>query len=633
MILRRITLEHYGCFNSASFDFRRGLNLVFGGNESGKSLLLAALPAVILGAEHAMRLRSWGDSLSCRAILHFDADDRGIRLTRELESNLVRIEECGADGHWQESYSGRQHLEANSEENKRYYGHLQRLFGVAGRPLLSALLVSAHSSVVIDNDGKLAEGLTGTAHRTELVVDRPPATHPDPVTRQAEIAALEAELVADREEFRKGEEYLAWIRKRWERESQVAGARIASGKPVDNQAVALEQLRSELAAELRKQGLPLQLPGRLPEMFASAEELRQELATLQQELTPLLRSQQAVTLPGSLLPLLVSLVTLAIPAAALFFGSPWLIPLASGCSAVLLLTWAIFLVRLNRARGVRTGLDHEILAVETKRNAALARQAELAEQFEAAALPSAPVEMVKLQQLCRRNQGLIDRYHDVCRQLGVVAPELPASQVQSEQQHLRPEELPDAEKRLAEMGESLRRRELRLHALRDGLPDDHNVDPPPHVASPLTLQSLLPAIGQLLERMSCGRYREVRLDGERIHLEAAPGQWVPPAACSRGTGEILVLAIRLALCQTSGALLPLPIDDLPSTLDPPRRQATLRVLERLASSRQVLLTTCDEELAKRAARERWPLINLNQNQTRQVGTDKEPADAGQLHLL
>jgi hypothetical protein len=279
-------------------------------------------------------------------------------------------------------------------------------------------------------------------------------------------------------------------------------------------------------------------------------------------------------------------------------------------------------------------LDREIQAVELKRSAALVRQNELAEAFEASGLPSAPVEMVKLQQLCRRNQGLIDRYREVCRQLGIDAPTLPvASQRQTGNQHLRPEELPDAERRLAEMGESLRHREARLQALRDGRPVVRDVEPASPAVSPPTAKSLLPVVGQLLERMTCGRYREVRLEGERIHLEAAPGQWISPAACSRGTAEVLVLAIRLALWQTSGVLLPLPIDDLPASLDTARRQATLRVLERFATGHQLLLTTCDEELGKRASRERWPLINLSPTQSRQLVADKETADAGQLHLL
>ena len=91
MILRRITLERYACFGSAEFEFRRGMNLVSGGNDAGKSLLLAALPAALFGVEHGSRLRSWGETLSCRVTLHFEGPDGGARLTRDLETNLVRL--------------------------------------------------------------------------------------------------------------------------------------------------------------------------------------------------------------------------------------------------------------------------------------------------------------------------------------------------------------------------------------------------------------------------------------------------------------------------------------------------------------------------------------------------------------
>ena len=131
MILRRITVDRYGCFGTADFEFRRGLNLICGGNETGKSLLLMALPATIVGLEHGMRLRRWGDSLSCRATLLFEGSDRAVRLTRELEDNLVRLEERGAEGQWRETFAGRVPPSGKSPEQLVYAEHLRRLFGVA----------------------------------------------------------------------------------------------------------------------------------------------------------------------------------------------------------------------------------------------------------------------------------------------------------------------------------------------------------------------------------------------------------------------------------------------------------------------------------------------------------------------
>jgi uncharacterized protein YhaN len=285
-------------------------------------------------------------------------------------------------------------------------------------------------------------------------------------------------------------------------------------------------------------------------------------------------------------------------------------------------------------------LDREIQAAESKRAQVLARQSELAERFEALGLPSTPVEMVKLQQLCQRNHALLERYREVCAQLGGGSPPLPVPGGEPlADRHLRPEELPEAEQRLAELQASLRQREQRLQALRTGrtgAPPAAPVAPVAPVAPPglPDADTLLPLAAQLLDRLTGGRYREVRLVDGRLHLEAAPGQWVPAVACGRGTVDALGLALRLAVWQTSAARLPLPVDELPATFDARRRLAALRTLESCAITQQVVLASADDELTKRARRERWHVIKLKSGQEgRQPLGGKETGDAGQLHLL
>jgi hypothetical protein len=90
--------------------------------------------------------------------------------------------------------------------------------------------------------------------------------------------------------------------------------------------------------------------------------------------------------------------------------------------------------------------------------------------------------------------------------------------------------------------------------------------------------------------------------------------------------------MRLALSQLTGSRLPLPFADPLAVLDARRRQSVLRVLERHAVDHQLLLAACDEELARRAARERWHVVNLNQPAQGAAAAEEE-ADAGQLHLL
>jgi len=51
MILRSIELESFGRFRGQTVEFRRGLNLVIGPNEAGKSTIAEAVPAVLFGTD------------------------------------------------------------------------------------------------------------------------------------------------------------------------------------------------------------------------------------------------------------------------------------------------------------------------------------------------------------------------------------------------------------------------------------------------------------------------------------------------------------------------------------------------------------------------------------------------------
>lgn len=635
MILRRITLERYGCFGSAEFELRRGMNLISGGNESGKSLLLAALPAALLGVEHGSRLRSWGDTLNCRVTLLFEGGEGGVRLARDLESNLVRLEEGNPDGSWRECFAGKVSPVAETPERGDYLGHLERLFSIRGEALLRALIDAAHADAVLTDDGRLARGIVAADASDSPTPPVVPVV--DPEQRQKEIAAIEEELTADREEYLKGKEYLAWIRKRWESEGKKSAqtAKSTGNRAAAKNEASLERKRDELLAKLKEQGLPPRLPADLPAMFETAEGLRQELAALQLELTPLQRRKPSIVMPGVIWPLLATLLGVAAPGAAFWQKLPWWLPLSAGCGVALLVVWGIFLVRLNRARTARDLLEQQIQAVEIRRADALSRQNELAEQFESYGLPSVPVEMVKLQQLCRRNEDLINLYYDLCDQLGEGAPTASAAgNDKGRDKHLQPDELPEAEARLAELGESLRRREARLAALRDGAADVPVIDMTMALSRPVwTEKQWLQAIGQHLERLTAGRHREVRLEQGQLRLEAAQGRWAAPGSCSRGINEALVLAIRLACAQMVGGALPLSIDDLPVHLDAKRQQAALHDLERFAAEHQLLLTSCDEELARRGMRERWQVIKLKMSAAEKSMVKEEHDDAGQLHLL
>lgn len=626
MYLRHVALERYGSFGSAEFTFRRGLNLISGANDSGKSMLLAALPAVFCGVEQGVRLRTWGELLGCRVTLTFADGEGGARLSRDLESNLVRIEELRTGGRWQECFNGIVPPLARAAERGDYLSHLGRLFGVKSESALRALLEAVGSEAILSGDGRPTWDFP-------IAAPKPGASGAEGghASREAEIATLEKELQDDREDYRKGQVYLAWVRKRWQSQAGQgrAPARTAGARSRSRGESASEERRQELRDELRRQGLPENLPADLPAMFEAGEKLRQELAALQQEINPLQRRRQAVAKPDLRWPGGLTGGAVLVSAAALLLRWPLIIPWA-GTAALLLGLWLAFtLFRLRAASHTLARLDKELQLVENRRGDALLRQRELADRFESFGLPSSPVEMVKLQQLCRRNEELISRYRQACGESvaeDAVVPPPVAPPV--DDGHLRPEDLPEAEARLAALAESLRQREQRLAALRASLSA-----PAAGSGAADGSAAFLKDLGAQLGRLTGGRYDVVRLEEGALQLDAGAGRWLSLQVASRSTIACLVLAVRMILLQKAGCSLPLAVDDQSLLLDQKRRQPLWRALERFGREAQVLVASSDEELARRAARDHWHIIDLDRSAERAASAPEEKNDAGQLHLL
>jgi len=116
---------------------------------------------------------------------------------------------------------------------------------------------------------------------------------------------------------------------------------------------------------------------------------------------------------------------------------------------------------------------------------------------------------------------------------------------------------------------------------------------------------VLKLAGEYFEQMTDGRYcrviaplGEVRLEVER----ADGGERLAPAALSRGTGEQLYLAMRLALARAYGrraVALPLVADDILVNFDNDRARATATLLHDFArDGHQVFAFTCHRHLAE-----------------------------------
>jgi uncharacterized protein YhaN len=99
-----------------------------------------------------------------------------------------------------------------------------------------------------------------------------------------------------------------------------------------------------------------------------------------------------------------------------------------------------------------------------------------------------------------------------------------------------------------------------------------------------------------LERVTDGRYREVRMDDDGMNFEvrsAERGDWVAVSELSRGTLDAVYLAARLGLVRlvTGDRRPPLILDDPLVTLDDDRAAQALAVLRELAGDFQVIYLT------------------------------------------
>lgn len=108
--------------------------------------------------------------------------------------------------------------------------------------------------------------------------------------------------------------------------------------------------------------------------------------------------------------------------------------------------------------------------------------------------------------------------------------------------------------------------------------------------------------GRVFSAMTRGRYTDVRvpLDGSGVTVLSASGQLKTSEQLSRGTAEQLYLALRVGLIGslgTTGASLPVLMDDVVVNFDPERREGAVLAIGELAAMRQVLFFTCHPETA------------------------------------
>lgn len=739
MILRSLELKHFGKFTERTFEFRRGLNLVVGPNEAGKSTLMEAVPAVLFGLRNKERFKPWGRQGACTAALVLEEQGRTVRVERDLLTDRVTLTEHDDLYHTLYSFEGKAAPLGRSSERTEYLEQLSRLLGIAEEDVFRASLFFGQGSLGLPGQGALTAKLkTLLSGFVEVDYDKVLSSLSDDyftVTREnpwgkdktrnrelddirgrlaemeqkwyeaqnsleelaglrQRIAALRAGIETDSDEYAKGERYLAWVRKQWHLDEKEVNLRRdfdrvnrQSGKIAE-----LQQQRRTLSAEIGKTGLPREMPDDLPLILAEAEKIRKELVALQGESAAL--RQQLIDQRDApwRLSLALSLLVLAAGGALAWIRPEWLSRAMLGTALTLAPIWGGFLWRFGLRRAERGRFQGQAQVLERQREEAQGQLAVLDERFERIGLSPSAVEIVRMQKNLERHRQLLEQLRDVESALKVLEDaeqlsrekddltrELAVLDERMEQQRplrreglLAPEELPGAEEKLQALGESLRQREQELleltrreAAMEGELAGTRELEEEGERlrereanlarrkdALAIALDLLSGAvdefrqiylgrfagdIGRHLGMVTGGRYSEVRLDDDlAVSLRGKGNSWQPVEQFSRGTVDAVYFAVRLALTRqlSPGRRLPLLLDDPMVNLDRLRLAETLKMLELLSRDHQVVLFAHDENLLRRAARDRWHVVPLEETKSVPPSPVQERSeDVGQLYLL
>ncbi|MCX5800048.1 MAG: AAA family ATPase [Candidatus Eisenbacteria bacterium] len=136
MRILRIEIEGFGPFASPrSIRFsERGLNIVYGGNESGKSTLVEAIYATVFGVERKdteQSFQSWSPSRGFTGLVEFGVVGGTVRFLRDFSSNKVTVTRT-ENGNSKELFSGDASPRSRSDrsdEKRAYLELLRQLFG------------------------------------------------------------------------------------------------------------------------------------------------------------------------------------------------------------------------------------------------------------------------------------------------------------------------------------------------------------------------------------------------------------------------------------------------------------------------------------------------------------------------
>lgn len=467
MILRSLELRHFGKFPEKTVEFRRGMNLITGPNEAGKSTLIEAIPAVLFGVRGKERFRTWGRQGSCEAALVLEGQDRTVRIERDILADQVRLTERDDLYHVLYQFEGKASPQGRSSERSEYLEQLTRLFGVADEDIFRASLFFGQGSLEVSGQAGMAAKIkTLLSGFVEVDYDRVLQSLQEDyfaITRQnpwgkdktrdreldeirrrleqlegrwfaeqdslreleilrQELTSLTHGIESDRSDYEKGERYLAWVRRQWELEDKAHQLRrdLQRLDQQDGKKARLLSRCDELEKELKTAGLPRQIPEQLPALLAESEQARRTLVDIQTEAAGLREQLLALARPDWKWRLAASFAVIAAAAGVTWWQIAWMIWAVGGGLTCLVGIWSPFLWQWLNFRSRLGELKQSLLELETHRQEAQAGLAALDVRFEEIGLRTSQVERVKMLRNLDKHRELVNQLREVESALAVL---------------------------------------------------------------------------------------------------------------------------------------------------------------------------------------------------------------------
>ena len=544
MILRSIEAESFGRFSGSTFEFRRGMNLVAGPNEAGKSTLAEVVAAVLFGSRQVERFKPWGRG-GCSARLVFEGEGRTVDIWRNLLNDEVRLIERDDLYQTLSNFEGRVPPRGRSAVCREYRGLLEQLLGVADEDLFRATcffgqqlaewtgddlgrklralvgggedadfsnildsLLDEHFQLTRENpwgrdkqrDREL-ERLQKQTEQAEPLVSTTFAldSSGEVAERETQIQRLEAEIEHDRAEYVKGVCYIDRLRENLpaeEVDAEEGSVDQGSGEKTVTEVKTSEltppsATNNDFRSRLEVAGLPENPPQNLFELLSEAAAIRQDLAEIQHPLTQLTQEEGKVKpVPWLQVGFACLLLSAGAVAGFLLTPYPWT-ALAGGVGFAGCCGWGWQSSR--RRRELLVDLKQRRNKLEQVRAAALDRQTLLTERCEVAGLPSSAIDLVRLQKAAEAHRDLLGSYWASSGEAPVAAAvespvaTAPADKAPPEEPSIQTVEpgatageLAELEQRLVEFAAQLKEKERELAQLKQAV--EPSPESPPRVA-------------------------------------------------------------------------------------------------------------------------------------------------------